>query len=428
MKGTVPTFGDLPLNPEIGDAWITDDTGDLHSWDGTQWNNLGPIQGPPGETGAQGPQGNPGATGATGPAGPQGLQGLPGPTGPTGPQGVKGDTGLTGPQGTQGIQGIPGTPGATGPTGPEGPTGPQGVPGDTGPQGPIGPQGEQGPAGIGEPGGTTGQVLTKASNTDFDVVWATPTGGGGSTITISATPPANPSVGDQWFDSTRLITFVWFDDGTSAQWVQGNPASGGTTGGLTQEQADLRYVNLTGDTMTGALILAGVPTADLHATTKVYVDTLHADAEGAANAAQATADAALPKAGGTMVGAVVMSDQVMSRAIIKDSAAAYHDSNTTNALNYENGSHQRWAPAAGAQTLSITNWPPTNNLGELLIEGVNLGSRTLTWPAAINWVLADGSFTTNFANAGITLQAAGIDFILLWTRDGGTTIYGTVLR
>lgn len=39
--------------------------------------------------------------------------------------------------------------------------------------------GAVGPAGVGvEPGGTTGQVLTKASNTDYDTEWSTPAGGG----------------------------------------------------------------------------------------------------------------------------------------------------------------------------------------------------------------------------------------------------------
>lgn len=40
--------------------------------------------------------------------------------------------------------------------------------------------GEEGPAGPGVPsGGTTGQVLTKASGTDYDTTWTTPSGGSG---------------------------------------------------------------------------------------------------------------------------------------------------------------------------------------------------------------------------------------------------------
>lgn len=46
----------------------------------------------------------------------------------------------------------------------------QGLPGDPGSEGPEGPQGPEG-EGV-APGGTTGQVLSKASNDDFDTEWA----------------------------------------------------------------------------------------------------------------------------------------------------------------------------------------------------------------------------------------------------------------
>ena len=115
-------------------------------------------QGPQGPQGEQGPQGTPGETGATGP------QGEPGPQGEQGPQGIQGETGATGPQGEQGVQG---PTGATGPQGPQGEQGPQGV------QGPTGATGPQGDPGVGVPtGGTTGQVLSKQSDTDYDTIWS----------------------------------------------------------------------------------------------------------------------------------------------------------------------------------------------------------------------------------------------------------------
>ncbi len=46
-------------------------------------------------------------------------------------------------------------------------------------------------------GGTTGQVLAKNSNTDFDVGWAA---GGGDQITVSATPPSSPTLNQLWLD------------------------------------------------------------------------------------------------------------------------------------------------------------------------------------------------------------------------------------
>lgn len=87
--------------------------------------------------------------------------------------------------------------GAKGETGPTGPTGPQGTTGVTGVTGVTGPEGvviqstapastsiiwadtsDAGDAVI-PVGGTTGQVLTKTSNSDYATGWVTPSGGGG---------------------------------------------------------------------------------------------------------------------------------------------------------------------------------------------------------------------------------------------------------
>ena len=71
--------------------------------------------------------------------------------------------------------------------------GPKGDTGATGPQGQIGNDGATGPPGTngqGVPvGGTTGQVLSKVSATNFDTQWSAPSGGaswGGITGTLSA--------------------------------------------------------------------------------------------------------------------------------------------------------------------------------------------------------------------------------------------------
>ena len=135
---------------------------------------VGGLQGPQGEQGEEGP------TGLTGPMGPQGEtgpQGEKGDTGATGAQGPQGDTGPQGPQGDTGPQGVKGDAGATGA---QGPAGPQGA---VGPQGPIGATGPAGDDGVGVPaGGTTGQVLRKASNSDHDTEWGTVSGGAGGAV------------------------------------------------------------------------------------------------------------------------------------------------------------------------------------------------------------------------------------------------------
>ncbi|WP_424363610.1 collagen-like triple helix repeat-containing protein [Methylocystis parvus] len=80
---------------------------------------------------------------------------------------------------TTGVQGPAGATGAAGPAGDIGPAGPTGPAGATGPAGSTGATGPAGANGVGVPiGGTTGQVLVKASAADHDTAWVDQTGGG----------------------------------------------------------------------------------------------------------------------------------------------------------------------------------------------------------------------------------------------------------
>lgn len=109
ILGSYSTLAELEAahpTGSVGDAYMV--AGDLYVWNGSDWEDVGQIQGPQGPQGERGPQG---ATGATGATGPQGIQG------------EKGDTGATGPRGPQGPQGIQGATGPAGATGPQGATG-----------------------------------------------------------------------------------------------------------------------------------------------------------------------------------------------------------------------------------------------------------------------------------------------------------------
>jgi hypothetical protein len=144
----------------------------------------------------------PGLPGADGPPGPQGD---PGPPGADGEPGPVGPAGPTGPQGPQGIQGPPGTGDGTGDgTGPPGPQGPMGPTGPTGPAGPQGPKGDKGDPGTGT--------------------------GGGASVTVSDTPPANPLEGDLWWSSIVGQLYLWYTDSDSGQWVVANISPAGPPG------------------------------------------------------------------------------------------------------------------------------------------------------------------------------------------------------
>jgi len=209
-----------------------------------------PVPGPVGPTGPQGPQGPYGATGPTGGTGPQGAFGPEGMTGPTGPTGPTGFTGATGPTGDVGLAGATGPTGptgllgATGPTGATGahsttpgPTGPTGATGVTGPSSTV--QGPTGPAGATGPTGPTGSTST------------TPGPSGPSGPTGAAGPKGDPTaVYIQPAEPDKVVPPPYFplwvdtDDDTQL------PGGGG---GLDEAAADLRYVNTSGDVMTGPL-------------------------------------------------------------------------------------------------------------------------------------------------------------------------------
>ena len=194
---------------------LKDNTNVTPGTDPTTWQ----VMAAKGDTGATGPQGPTGPQGIQGPTGATGAQGppgadstVPGPTGPQGPVGATGPQGPTGATGAQGIQGIQGIQGPVGPTG------------ATGSQGPAGATGATGPAGPGVPtGGTTGQVLTKTSATDFATNWQTPAGG--ASVTISDTAPVAPVAGNLWWKSDIGQLQIYYTDPTpNSYWVPAAPA------------------------------------------------------------------------------------------------------------------------------------------------------------------------------------------------------------
>ena len=62
-------------------------------------------------------------------------------------------------------------------------------------------------------------------------------GGGGASVTTGDNPPTSPSEGDLWFDSSVAKTYLYYNDGSSSQWVQLNP-SGGSDGADGTDGAD----------------------------------------------------------------------------------------------------------------------------------------------------------------------------------------------
>lgn len=80
------------------------------------------------------------------------------------------------------------------------------------------------------------------------------------------------------------------------------------------------------------------------------------------------------------------------------------------------------SPATGTVTLSITNVPaPVGRYFEIQMDIIQAsGGHNITWPAGVKW--PGGTAPT------ITATTGAIDVVHLWTRDGGSTWYGTFMQ
>lgn len=195
-----------------------------------------------------------------------------------------------------------------------------------------------------------------------------------------------------------------------------------TTGAHTIATAETDYVTPTGSgTLTNKTIALGSNTVS---GTIAQFNTAVTDADLAILGAN------------TFTAAQIYSDQLVSRAMFKDCGLTVVDkgnsSTTTQTYDYTAGSVQT-STATGNHTIAFSNFPPTGNLGQVLVILTNGGAFTLTWPGSVLWVKPDGTTTASIstylaANTGRTaLQTSGVDQLLFWTRDAGSVVYGKLV-
>jgi len=61
------------------------------------------------------------------------------------------------------------------------------------------------------------------NGTTVDISIAGGGGGGGASVSISTVAPSSPSAGDLWYNSNLGRTFIYYNDGSSSQWVDSSP-------------------------------------------------------------------------------------------------------------------------------------------------------------------------------------------------------------
>ena len=145
---------------------------------------------------------------------------------------------------------------------------------------------------------------------------------------------------------------------------------------------------------------------------------------GGATAWAATGDdtTKLPLAGGTLSGAVVAADQIISRAVFKDygeTAVTNATSGATETLDLESGNVFDLTLSANC-TITLSNPPASGTSGSftLILRQDGTGSRTVTWPASVDWASATAPT--------LTTDASAVDVLTFMTVDGGTVWLGFV--
>ena len=179
--------------------------------------------------------------------GDKGEQGIPGKNGLNGKPGVDGKSGVNGRDGKDGVDGKDGEDGLEAPKiinaevalddtllltlsdGTEIKT-TKTIVGQRGAGGSNGSKGDKGDAGVGiAAAGTTGQVLTKVSNADYDTTWTTVSAGSGTVTNVTGTSPVSVATGT----TTPVISMpaaTTSVDGylTSTDWTTFNGKGSGT--------------------------------------------------------------------------------------------------------------------------------------------------------------------------------------------------------
>lgn len=157
-------------------------------------------KGQTGGAGGDGAKGQKGEGGANGSKGQKGEVGVKGSTGGAGDKGQKGEAGTNGAKGQKGQTGTKGQKGQKGEIGPDG----NGASGTKGQKGQTGDKGQKGQTGQKGGTGTQGQK------------------GEGNEAITNTTAPGSAVDGDLWWDDETGSLYIYYDDGTSSQWVQFN--------------------------------------------------------------------------------------------------------------------------------------------------------------------------------------------------------------
>lgn len=127
----------------------------------------------------------------------------------------------------------------------------------------------------------------------------------------------------------------------------------------------------------------------------------------AAAAAAATAGTALPKAGGVLTGEVEFKTT-------RSAVASLGSISGTLTLNQDTADVFHGTAAGNITNFAISN-ATSGRMAVVVLELTNGGAVSVNWGSAVRWD----------SGAAPALRTSGVDVLVFWTRDGGTTIYAS---
>jgi hypothetical protein len=104
-------------------------------------------------------------------------------------------------------------------------------------------------------------------------------------------------------------------------------------------------------------------------------------------------------------------------------AAAANSSSGTSTVDLALGNYFYATLTENITTVTFSNLPASGRFASWeweVTQDAGASGYTITWPAAIIW--SGGSAPT------LTATASAVDVIAFWTRDGGTTIYASIMQ
>jgi hypothetical protein len=237
------------------------------------------------------------------------------------------------------------------------------------------------------------------------------TGGGGS-ITVSDTAPAGPSAGDLWFDSTVLRTYVYYNDGSSSQWVLSNPVglkgptgaagAAGSDGSSVSIYATIDDLPLTGNTAGDQAYVTAVNRFYIFNGTGWYSISLvntNPNITSVADASSNTTPFTLSTDGSASVITITATDP-------EDVPLTYTYSVTGGSLSNGGGTTATVVQGTGSNTNKFTVTPSTTeayagtfSLTFTASDGINTATSANSFTLEFITIITDSKYTTLLATA-----------------------------